>query len=237
MSSFSSYEIYGWSEVFVLWFNSFMLPTYTSVRLVNTEAVMTPADTHRWGWCWARCVVRPRRCSSGSGCWGAAGPRGPACPGAPGCCRETGSCRCCCSSARRGSETDSRPDRPLWTEAEQHRCKRKAGNTNTEKNQWRREGVCFLTSQRLEIYWVGFISSPVTQNTSWTARGKKINQAHIHDVLGLIWDSGKQIHETAWRRKRLQYGALLIWIWVLGWNRNNCPNNSDWICVKTDKPK
>ncbi len=103
----------------------------------------TPADTHQWGWCWARCVGPPRRCSSGSGCWGAAGPRGPACPGAPGCWRGTGSCQYCRSSDRCGSETDSPPGCLLWTEAEQNRSAlhiQKSFTTNffhNRKSLWR----------------------------------------------------------------------------------------------------
>lgn len=164
---------------------------------------MTPADTHRWGWCWARCVVRPRRCSSGSGCWGAAGPRGPACPGAPGCCRGTGSCRCCCSSDRRGSETDSRPDRLLWTEAEDNRRKLKAGNTNTEQNQWQREGIfVFLYLNVWKTIRLDLFHHPWRKYTNVELHVVK-KRAQIHDVLGLIRDSGKQIHETEWRTQRL----------------------------------
>lgn len=79
--------------------------------------IKPPADTHQWGWCWARCVVRPRRCSSGSGCWGAAGPRRPAAPDAPECWRGTGSCQSRHNSDRCGSETNRHPGSLLWTAA------------------------------------------------------------------------------------------------------------------------
>lgn len=77
----------------------------------NVSWSQTRAHTDQWGWCWARCVVHPRHCSSGSGCWGTVGTWVPAGPGAPGCWRGTGSCQCCCSSDRRHPDSLQRTDR------------------------------------------------------------------------------------------------------------------------------
>lgn len=145
MSSLSSYKRWTLSEVLFPCFELFhwfwcrywssgivsFLSNDIKSKLCHIKHLpvsLTLADTHRWGWCWARCVGPPRRCSSGSGCWGAAGPRGPACPGDPGCWRKAGSCRCCRSSDHRGSETDSPPGYLPWTEAEENRWTVKAGH-------------------------------------------------------------------------------------------------------------